>query len=64
MANDRVAPQSQAEKDADRAQRHQRFLDIIDEVWGTALQARNLAEGFKPWHICFAMLDAFDLWEK
>jgi hypothetical protein len=53
--------EEQAKEDTGSEQRYQCFLDCIDEVWGTALLARRLAQGFNPWHICYALLDAFEI---
>lgn len=53
--------QSQAKTDDDVARRYRRFIELIDEVWGTAVLSLNLAEGFKPWHVVWAMLDAFEV---
>ena len=53
--------QAQAEEDAALMLRYLRFLELINQRWQAAITARKLADGFTPWDIVFAVLDAFDL---
>ncbi|HET8841345.1 MAG TPA: hypothetical protein VFN35_07745 [Ktedonobacteraceae bacterium] len=53
--------QREARNDEQVAKCYQRFIEMIDEVWENAVLTSNLGDGFKPWHVCLAILDAFDV---